>query len=376
MRTVVQRYLAAHFIVPFVVSLIFFVSFLLTFQMFRIIRFLTDKSINPILILELIGHMAISFLPMAIPLSALFATIYTMNRLSEDSEVVAMRSFGFSKYRLFTPFVILAFLVSITIFTLNQVIIPHSQRDFRNGINRLTSKGLFSEIKPGKFFIDIPGVTLFAERVSSEGKILSDVFIQSRSDDEGRQNTIFAKEGRLIKLNEDKWGRSNIRLHLFDGNIVREEKDSHNVEKILFGEYEFPLLNMDGGENSVMKDSMRTSRELHEIMRLSKDERVRVIGTESLSRIKLEYWSRFNTPLECFLFIVIGFCLGIKPSRGRGKGSGPITLSILVGYYALFFFGLSLAKKGNLAPEIAVFAPSLILAVVAVWLFKKLDWVN
>ena len=92
MLKVYQRYLAASFIPPFLISLVFFVSFLLTFQLFRITKILINKAVEVQAVFELVGHIALSFLPLAIPISAYFATIFTLNRLSEDSEVIALRS--------------------------------------------------------------------------------------------------------------------------------------------------------------------------------------------------------------------------------------------------------------------------------------------
>ena len=113
MFKVAQRYIAYNFLPPFLASCIFFVMFLLTFQLFKITRIIINKGVEFSVILELIGHIAISFFPMAIPLSALVATIYTLNKLCEDSEIMAMRSFGMSKFQLFQPLLILGILISI-----------------------------------------------------------------------------------------------------------------------------------------------------------------------------------------------------------------------------------------------------------------------
>ena len=123
MLRTIQRYLASNFIPPFVLSASFFVAFLLTFQLFRIIRIVTNKGVEFMVVLELVGHIAVSFLPMAIPLSALFATIYTMNKLSEDSEIVAMRSFGLKKTTLFLPLLFCGIFIAISIFVLNRNLI-------------------------------------------------------------------------------------------------------------------------------------------------------------------------------------------------------------------------------------------------------------
>ncbi|MBT3585434.1 MAG: YjgP/YjgQ family permease [Halobacteriovoraceae bacterium] len=387
-----QRYLAASFIPPFLLSTVFFVLFLLTFQLFRITRIVINKGVELSTLFELIGHIAITFLPMAIPLSALFATIFTLSKMSEDSEIVAMRSFGTTKWQLFTPFLIIGVMIGAVVFSLNQNLIPYSKNQFKNSIIRLTSRGMLTDIKAENFFTDIPGVTLFAEKVENEGQILKDVFIQIRQKGKEEQRVIFAKQGILIKQKVGKMATPSIRLHLSDGNIITtSQTEDREIEKILFEEYDFPILS--GGETPgfVTKDSMRSNQELREVIRardkelttlLSKDnrssreeQRVHEIR-KRLPKSKIEYWSRINTPLICLLFIFLGFSLGIKKGRGRQRNTGAISFLVLVLYYALFFAGISYSRKGHITPAMAVFLPGFIISVVGYRFYKKLDWMS
>jgi lipopolysaccharide export system permease protein len=103
MLKVTTRYLASSFIPPFILGFIFFVAFLITFYMFRIIGLIITKGIDVLTVLTMVINLSVSFFPMAAPLAAFFATIYTLNKLSEDSEIIAMRSFGISKIKIFLP---------------------------------------------------------------------------------------------------------------------------------------------------------------------------------------------------------------------------------------------------------------------------------
>ena len=95
---------------------------------------------------------------------------------------------------------------------------------------------------------------------------------------------------------------------------------------------------------------------------------------DSLPKSELEYWSRLNTPVQTLIFILLGFALGIKQGRGKSRNSGLISLVILIGYYALFFGGVSLAKKGQVPAAIIVFLPTAIAGIVAFYYYKILDW--
>jgi len=387
-----QRYLAASFIPPFVLSTVFFIAFLLTFQMFRITKIVINKGVEWPVVLELIGHIAVSFLPMAIPLSVLFAAMYTLNKMSEDSEIIAMRSFGMTKFKLFAPFLALGICIAISIFSLNQKLIPFSKTKFKNTIIRLTSKGMLTDIKAENFFTEIPGVTLFAEEVTGDGRFMKNVFIQQKS---SRSNSveqiIMAKRGTLIKKAKDKWSLPSIRFHLEDGNIVKTKAGSTDIEKVLFEEYDFPITGGSSLNSFVTKDSMRTNTELVEVLEKYTTRLAALVKNpnrdagenhemydliKSVNKTKLEYWTRFNTPLQCLVFILLGFSLGIKKGRGKSSNTGVVGMLILVLYYVIFFVGVSLSKKGQLAPYITVFTPSLLAVLVGGYFYRKLDWAS
>ena len=388
-HTVVQKYLASYFIGPFVFATLFFVVFLLTFQMFRIIRIITSKGVEIITVFELMGHIAISFLPMAVPLSALFAMIYTLNKMSEDSEIVAMRSFGLKKSNLILPFIFLSVIIASVIFVLNRNLIPHSKTTFKNTLIQLTSSGTMTDIKSGQFYTEIPNVTIFAEEVYENGVKLKEVFLlQKKADGE---HVIFAKRGALIKQSLGELRTPELRLHLEEGNIAKLQ-DQKETEKIMFDEYDFPIVS--GGEvpGFVTKDSMRSNSELlkvinrrkKELSKYKEAEKSRALTQQEIDRrndinrnlpkSEIEFWSRYNTPAQVLLFMFLGFSLGIKRGRGKTKSSGTMGMIFLISYYVLFFGGVSLARKGTVPSYMVVFLPTTLTLILGYRFFKNLDW--
>lgn len=377
---ILRRYMANSFIVPFMVALSFFVLFLLTFQLFKIVRIVANKAVMVSTIMELVGHIALSFVPMAIPLSVLFATLYSLNKLSSDSEFVAMRSFGLSRFKLFFPYFFFSLVIGATTFFLNSELIPYSQTQFRKAVSILTSKGLLTDIKKGQFFTDIPEVILFATDVQEEGKVLIRPFIHvnpPNGNEHGVMRTIFAQRGELIKSEENKWGLSDLRLKLFQGNIIKYSTLNDDLEKTLFEEYDFPLT--DGGVNVSIatKDSMRSTQDLYRVIKQRDAKRS---DKEKISKddvkAEVEFFGRINTPFMCLIFSLLGFSLGVQKTRGKSRSSSSMTLLVLIAYYALFFFGVSMARKAVIPSYVAVFFPTFIGAIIGVYFYKKLRWVS
>ena len=244
-----------------------------------------------------------------------------------------------------------------------------------------------TDIKSGQFFTEIPNVTLFAEEVSDGGTKLKDIFILQKKG-KGEQ-VIFAKRGALIKQPIGQLRTPTLRLHLEEGNIVKFDQKGDSIEKIIFGEYDFPVVSGGILPGFVTKDSMRSNAELKRVINNRKRRLAKFAKKEKLTRqeqdqkngilsrlpkSELEYWSRFNTPLQVLIFIFLGFSLGIKKGRGRTKNSGSLGLFYLLGYYILFFGGVSVARKGNVPAWLVVYFPTLLSVVLGTYLYRRLDW--
>ncbi|MFA6238935.1 MAG: LptF/LptG family permease [Bacteriovorax sp.] len=387
MLKVTTRYLASTFIPPFVLGFVFFVAFLITFYMFRIINLIVNKGVDLMTVLSMVVNLSVSFFPLAAPLAAFFATIYSLNKLSEDSEIIAMRSFGITKFNIYKPFLIVSLLVSLTVSSLYSVFIPKANAAFKNTIVKLTSAGMLTSIKSGQFFTDIPNATLFAEHVSEEGNNFREVFLHVIDKNKTEQKIIFANTGSLIKIYADQWHAPSLRLHLSEGNIIKMDAQGQQVEKILFKEYDFPVFSSDAAMTMLNKDSMKTNDELTELIdkrMVEYDEAVKAKSAPdelrkqktSFYKTKIELYSRYVTIPQIMLFVFLGFSLGIKRGRGGGDHNSAHAFIYLLSYYIMYFFLISLAQKAKLEPAIATFVPSVILLFVAIRFYKKLDWVG
>lgn len=387
MLKVTTRYLASSFIPPFVLGFVFFIAFLITFYMFRVIDLIVNKGVDLATVITMIMNLSVSFFPLAAPLASFFATIYTLNKLSEDSEIIAMRSFGMTKIKIYMPFLVTSLLICITINSLYSVFIPKANAAFKNTIVKLTSAGMLTSIKSGQFFTDIPNAILFAEDVSDGGNNFKDVFLHVIDKNKSEQKIIFANTGSLIKIYADQWHAPSLRLHLKEGNIIKMDEHGNEVEKILFREYDFPVFNSDSAMTMLDKDSMKTNTELEAIIekkRIKYNEALKTkLNPDETNVLKLTYfrtqvelYSRYAVFPQIFLFVFLGFSLGVKRGRGGGGSNSAKAIIYLLGYYIVYFFLISLAQKAKLDPMVANFGPSLLLFLIAIRFYKKLDWIG
>jgi lipopolysaccharide export system permease protein len=373
MKLMLQRYLAAQFILPLVVSTLFFISFLLTFQLFRLTDLLVTRDISIWFTLKLVGDTALTFIPLSLPIAVFFSTIYCTNKMSADSEYIAMRASGLHKFQILFPFLLVAALLTSTVYQLNQNIIPNANKSIARKVNYLTSSGLLAGIKGGQFFNLIPNVTLFADESTKYGRDLKKVFLHLK-ENETAERAIFANSGKLIFERSPETLSEKLTLVLFNGNIVTQKND--NIEKILFDKYVFPISQKQFDDRLSLKEVMLSSDELHGVMQMTEAEAKKKynFNQKDMFNSRYEYWNRKNGAFICFIFCFLGFTLGVTGNRGKARSSGQMGLVCLIIYYGLYFSLASAAKKGIFPVPIAVFIPLLLLALTGVWFYRKLDW--
>lgn len=346
---------------------------------------IVDKGVEVTTVLNMLMNLSLYFFPLAAPISAFFATIFVLSKLSEDSEIIAMRSFGINKFQLYMPFLILSLSIGFALNSLSSILIPRANADFKNTVVKLTSSGMLTSIKSGQFFTDIPNATLFAQSVSEDGNGFKNVFLHVNEKKTSEQRIIFAKSGTLIKIYADDWHAPSLRLHLKDGNIIHVNKGMDRVEKVLFEEYDFPIFNTDFATQMLAKDSMKTNQELDELIAKKEREYQTAIQQKkssdeilnlkkSLFKTQNEYYSRLILFWQIVLFVFVGFTLGIKKGRGKGKNNTATAALMLIGYFVIYFLLLSISQKGSLSPLLASNLPSLFLLFFGIKFFKDLDW--
>lgn len=375
MPSIYSLYLASNFVLPFMVSTLFFVSFLMTFELFRILQLMSSKDITFGFLLGLLGDVAVTLIPMAVPLSIFFSTIYCLNKLSGDSEYIALRSFGLQKRNILLPFLIIGSIMALNLYFLNQDLVPNAHRNVRKKIKIISSTSLVEGIKTGQFFTSIPNITLFPENVDPETKKLKNVYLHIFDAKNKKEKVIHAKDGQILHDKNEDTGLETFNLLLENGNIVDSDQDHNTVEKILFKKYTLPISEQRFSYNPATKEIMMNKQELESFIDAGLEAAIKKgFKKKDYFNARYEYWNRFNTPLLVLLLTYLGFGLGVKATRSRGKNSSGRAILILVGYYVVFFSLVSVARDGQIPVLVAMLVPAILLTGAGYKMYRDLDW--
>ncbi|MFM8837319.1 MAG: LptF/LptG family permease, partial [Bacteroidota bacterium] len=165
------------FALPLVVTFLI-VQFILVMQfLWLYIDDLVGKGLEWWIIAELIFYASASFVPLALPLAILLASIMTMGTLSEHGELTAVKSSGISLLRFLRPLFGLVFLICLLAFYFSDTVLPNSRLKFGSLLYDVQQKKPALAIKPGVFYKDIEGYSLMVRRRDADQQTVHDIII-------------------------------------------------------------------------------------------------------------------------------------------------------------------------------------------------------
>ena len=377
MMRLYSGYIAANFILPFLVSTIFFVSFLMTFELFRIMSLVSSDDVTIGFLIGLMGNVMTTLVPMAIPVSIFFSTIFSLSQMSGDSEYIALRAAGLKKLQILRPYLIVAFIVAIVVYFFNQQLVPNAHKKVRKKIKIISSTSLIQGLKSGQFFTKLPNITIFPTQIDEVTKEFDDIFLHIYDNQAKLDKVIVAKSGRILHEKDEKTGVESFKLFLKNGNITNNKKDSEDVEKILFQEYTLPISEKRFSYRTSVKEIMMNQQELKSFIDGGLEAaKKKGFDKKDFRNAKYEFWNRINTPVLCILLTFLGFGLGVTSNRGKSKSPSGKAILMLIGYYFIYFALVSASRDGTIPVLVAMIIPGVLLFGVGVKFYRGMDWLS
>ncbi len=157
-------YLLRAHIGPFIFSLctLMFI-FLLQFVM-KFIDQLVGKGLSAWTILELITLNLAWMLVLAVPMSVLVAVLMAFGDLSSKNEVTAMKASGVSIYRMITPILLAAGILTLILIIFNNDVLPEANHKAKTLTMDIRRKRPTFNVVAGLFSQDIQGYSMLVHR--------------------------------------------------------------------------------------------------------------------------------------------------------------------------------------------------------------------
>lgn len=214
----IDRLLITSFIPPMLLSFMI-ALFVLTMQFFWLyIDEIMGKGIGVFQIMELISYLTVSFVPLALPISVLLASVMVFGNLGERYELSSMKSAGISLLRIMMPLVGVAGLVAVLSYFASNFIIPKANLKFYTRLNDIRKQKPTLALEEGIFNDDFYGYSIYIGKKQKDKSNLEDVIVYDQSKASDLILVTRAKKGRMYTTENG----NRFVLELSDGEQVEE----------------------------------------------------------------------------------------------------------------------------------------------------------
>ena len=275
------------------------------------------------------------FLEIILPIALLAGIIFIYNRMTIDSELVAIKAAGYSPMQLARPALMLAAVITLLLWSITMWVTPaslSSMQHLRQVIKTQFSALLFRE---GVFNQAGSGLTVYMRARTSEGE-LRGLMIHDTRNPEVNPSTIMAKRGVIVAQPEGE------QVLVFDGSRQEYDPKKGTLHRLNFERYTIDLPASDPVRTRWREPEERT---IFELVNLAPNDEARS-DPKARYEFIVEIHRRIVAPLIALAYTFMACaCLLTGPLERRGQGKKiAFAIASAVTLQALFLMTFSLAR--------------------------------
>ena len=242
-----DRFILKSFIGPFV-AILLVVMFILVMQFLWVyIDELVGKGLSFKVILEFLMWGGFTILPLAMPLATLLASMWTIGQMSENNELIAVKSAGISLVRIMLPLFIASGIISVMAFYAANDLVPVAYDKIytlRDDINKTKDE---IKIPSGIFYDGIEGYILRVDERNDDTGMMYGVMVYDHTGSKGNTSVTLA-DSAMMKMSASK---EYLTFVLYNGTNYQETNNKSyrdttlELQKLFFARQELliPLEN-------------------------------------------------------------------------------------------------------------------------------------
>jgi lipopolysaccharide export system permease protein len=271
------------------------------------LNLITSRGQGIVLFLQMTMLSLPSLMALIAPNATLMASLYTLDRMNGDSELIVMTAAGAPIWRIGAPLLALASLVSIAVLLANLYVTPASMRGLRSFITHVRADLISQVLQPGRFSSPESGLTFHIRDRSMNGDLLGLLVHDER---DGKQvMSYLADRGRIIDNDEGSY------LVMLGGYVQRynNESEDKDVQIVAFDQNMLDLSEFSPKDNS--GQDFRPREEYTSA--LINPDMTNPAVRRNYAHLRTELHERLATPLYplVFAFIAIAFLGHARTTR-------------------------------------------------------------
>lgn len=286
---------------------------------------------------------------LVLPVSAFAATVYVVNRLMQESELVVMQATGFSAFRLARPVLYFGLCVMAMQLVLTNVLVPTSQRMLADRSAEISENVTARFLNAGQFMHPAPGITLYIREITPTGELV-DLFL---ADERGLEARVIhtARKAFLVR------GEVAPKLVMVDGATQTLSREGARIAVTRFADFTLDL----AGLVDVAKGGAVALNALPTGLLLAQDPAVMATTGASAAQLLEEGHSRLASPLLAVAAALLGMAALMQGGFSRfglWRQMG-LAVALLIAVQLVWTWSGSLALQAAGAWPVIYLAPAL-----------------
>lgn len=230
-----DKLIVKSYVGPLVLTFVIAVFVLLMQFIWKYVDDIAGKGLSVGIIAELMLDASATFVPMAMPIAVLFASIMTMGNFGEHYELVAIKSGGIPLWRAMMPMGLIVVILTVVAFMFADYVMPSAVLKYRTTLYDITRKKPALNIRPGEYYSEIEGFVIRVNEKDADGKKLHDITVYDHRGNSSQPDVVVAKHGTMQTTPDERY----LIFTLYDGcsyseNDPNASSDSKPFTRIFF----------------------------------------------------------------------------------------------------------------------------------------------
>lgn len=360
--SMLDKYILKQLLEVFILGVIIFTSIIFASETFtQLIKQITQFGIPFNIAMMMVVLNLPQVFVMTIPISTLFATVMTVNKLSLNSEITVLRACGIGISRIARPIFAFAIVMTIVSFLINEFIVPATSNQAKYlAVYSLQRK----HVPDGRMNFTL-------NENDKDGKLKRLFYVQKCEDKTLNNITVLDLSNEdTVQIIQAKFGKTDNSGWIFDGGVMYTLSPTEKVLNTTLFEsstINFGIENMD----SLIKEEA-SQYNFFKLMKFIKKNRKNPDILEAFKlELQVQLYDKLALPVTTFALALVGIPLAITPPRVRYNRGFLFSVMIIFVYYVIRAFSLNLGETKAISPFFAAWLPVISIAVIGWILYYK-----
>jgi len=353
---ILYSYLATEMLAPFFATFLIMNGVFFLIKLIPFLNFALEFGIGFADFIRLFSYMLPNMLLYTVPMAAMMGIIICFSRLSNDTEILALKAGGISIYQMLPPTLLVAGVISLATAYVSISLISASENAMKQLTYQLFKEKVDKGIQENQFTEALGDLVVYVAEIDRTTGEWKNVWVSDMRDQKTPAITM-ASSGSMVS----DIGQMNVTIILRNGSLHRP--DGPNAQIVNFEQY---VINIP--VQLSMQATKRKSRTMGELLT---DAHALGLEKEAARDMLVEFHKRLVLPVGCLIMSLLGLPLGLLAGPGKKAVGIPLGLAAFVSYYIVYTAVKTMAEDGVASIALLMWTPNIIFFIATIFIIYR-----